>query len=71
MITTKQLRTKKIAGCINLVTGLLWVVIAVRNYQRPYPTDWRFDSAVASLFFFGSALTFWQLRRNAPGPSTS
>ncbi len=37
MLTAKQLRTKKIAAWINLVCGLLWVLLATRNYHRPQP----------------------------------
>ena len=30
MITAKQLRTKKFAAWINLVSGLLWIIVAIR-----------------------------------------
>ncbi len=63
MITAKQLRTKKFAAWINLVSGLLWVIVAIRNYQGPQPTDWLVNSAVAALFLFVFARSFWQLRQ--------
>ena len=37
MLTAKQLPTKKIAASISLVSGLLRMVVAIRNYHWPQP----------------------------------